>query len=144
MVYKITPKELQGRKDEYLIVDVVDKIIKLVQSSTRNILSHYRERAQLLRECSDDVKSLIRDGHDAKIAQKTAGQLFGAKDGISFLAVDGTQSQDEQLEMLIFYAGVFGYIGKLDFVDNKGISISVYNYSFIIVIIYIILAIWHR
>jgi AraC-like DNA-binding protein len=52
-------------------------------------------------------------------------------------ATDGTQSQDEQLEMLIFYAGTFGYIGKLDFVDNKGISISVYNYSFIIVIIYI-------
>ena len=87
-----------------------ERIIKLVQLSTRNILGHYRERAELLRECSDDVKLLIRAGHDAKIAQKTAGQLFGAKDGISFLAVDGTQSQDEQLEMLIFYAGALNDI----------------------------------
>ena len=38
-----------------------EKIIKLVQSSTRNILSHYRERAELLRECSEDVKLLIRE-----------------------------------------------------------------------------------
>jgi hypothetical protein len=32
-----------------------DKIIKLVQSSTHSILGNYRERAELLRECSEDV-----------------------------------------------------------------------------------------
>jgi hypothetical protein len=35
--------------------------IRLVQSSTRNILSNYRERAESLRECSEDVKLLIRE-----------------------------------------------------------------------------------
>lgn len=39
-----------------------------MQSSTRNILSSYRERAELLRECSEDVKLLIREGYDLQIA----------------------------------------------------------------------------
>jgi hypothetical protein len=90
-----------------------DKIIKLVQSSTRSILGNYRERAELLRESSEDVKLLIREGHDPEIAQTTAEKLFGTKDDISFLAIDGTKSQDEALEMVIFYAGAFGYISKL-------------------------------
>lgn len=70
----------------------------------------------MLRECSEDVKLLIREGHDSNIAQSAAERLFGCKDNISFLAIDGIQSQDEVLDMIIFYAGAFGYIGKLDFV----------------------------
>jgi hypothetical protein len=97
-----------------------DKIIKLVQSSTRSILSNYRERAESLRESSKDVKLLIREGYDAEIAQKTAKRLFGTKDNISFLAIDGTMSQDETFEMIIFYAGAFGYISKLNFNDKTG------------------------
>ena len=89
-----------------------DKIIKLVQSSTRTILSNYRERAELLRGCSEDVKLLIREGHNPEIAKNTAERLFGTQDNISFLAIDGTKSQDEALEMIIFYAGAFGYIEK--------------------------------
>jgi hypothetical protein len=83
-----------------------DKIIKLVQSSTRSILGNYRERAELLRECFEDVKLLIREGHDPEIAQRTAERLFGTKDNVSFLAIDGTMSQDEALEMVIFYASI--------------------------------------
>src|SRR5918994_6069214 len=101
-----------------------DKIIKLVQSSTRSILGNYRERAELLRESSEDVKLLIREGHDPEIAQTTAEKLFGTKDDISFLAIDGTKSQDEALEMVIFYAGAFGYISKLKFSNNKGCTCS--------------------
>jgi hypothetical protein len=98
------------------MVEESEKIIKLVQSSTRNILSHYRERAEQLRECSEDVKLFIREGHDPKIAQRTAEQLFGTADGISLLAIDGTKSQDDALEMVIFYAGAFGYVSKLSFI----------------------------
>ena len=101
-----------------------EKIIKLVQSSTRNILSHYRERAELLSECSDDVKLLFKEGHDPEIAQNTAERLFGSVDNVSFLAIDGTKSQDEALEMVIFYAGAFGYISKLNFSNNKGCTCS--------------------
>jgi len=32
--------------------------------------------------------------------------------------IDGTQSQDKELDMLIFYAGTFGYIGQLNFTDK--------------------------
>jgi hypothetical protein len=101
-----------------------DKIIKLVQSSTRSILSNYRERAEMLMECSEDVKLLIREGHDPQIAQKTAEHLFGNVENVSFLAIDGTMSQDEALEMVIFYAGAFGYISKLNFSNNKGCTCS--------------------
>jgi hypothetical protein len=68
-----------------------DKIIRLVQSSTRNILNNYRERAESLSECSEDVKLLIREGHDPEVAQNTAERLFGTKHNISFLAIDGTK-----------------------------------------------------
>ena len=46
------------------MADEHDKIIRLVQSSTRNILNNYRERAESLIECSEDVKLLIRKAHD--------------------------------------------------------------------------------
>jgi hypothetical protein len=35
--------------------------------------------------------------------------LFGDNKGLSFLAVDGTESHDQQLYMLVFYSGAFGY-----------------------------------
>ena len=54
-----------------------------------------------------------------KIAKEAAKKLFGeAKTTISFLAIDGTQSQDQEFDMLIFYAGTYGYIGQLDFTDK--------------------------
>jgi hypothetical protein len=74
-----------------------EKIIKLVQSSTRNILSHYRERAELLTECSDDIKLLIREGHDPEIAHNTAERLFGSVDNVLFLAI-----LDLQISFLIY------------------------------------------
>jgi len=54
------------------------------------------------------------------IAENTAERLFGTKNNIQFLAIDGTRSEDEALEMIIFYAGAFGYTGKLDFANNIG------------------------
>jgi ABC-type Na+ transport system ATPase subunit NatA len=79
--------------EKYIGLDITatqeqDKIIKLVQISTRNILSSYTERAQLLRECSEDVKLLIREGYDPQIAENTAERFFGTKENISFLAID--------------------------------------------------------
>jgi hypothetical protein len=38
---------------------------------------------------------------------------------VSFIAIDGAQSQDQQLDMLVFYAGAFGYIGQLEFVQER-------------------------
>lgn len=98
-----------------------EKIIKLVQSSTRALMDSFSEKADSLRQCSADVKILIREGYDKKKAKETARRLFGG-DGqeVSFLAIDGTQSQDQELDMLVFYAGAFGYIGKMDFSGDNG------------------------
>ena len=94
-----------------------DKLIKLVQSSTHNLMGSFRDKTELLTKCSDDIKLLIREGYDVNIARETAEKFFGKKK-ISFIAIDGTGSQDQQLDMLIFYAGAFGYIGQLEFVEE--------------------------
>jgi hypothetical protein len=85
------------------------------------LLDSFHEKADSLRQCSADVKTLIREGYDKKIAKETAKRMFG-DDGqeVSFLAIDGTQSQDQELDMLVFYAGAFGYIGKMDFSGDNG------------------------
>jgi len=94
-----------------------DKLIRLVQSSTRNLMASFRDKTELLSKCADDIKLLLREGYDIKVAKETAEKLFGKK-RISFIAIDGTESQDKQLDMLIFYAGAFGYTGQLEFVEN--------------------------
>ena len=94
-----------------------DKQIRLVQSSTRSLMASFRDKTELLTKCSDDIKLLLREGYDVKLAKETAEKFFGKKK-ISFIAIDGTESQDQQLDMLIFYAGAFGYIGQLEFVEN--------------------------
>ena len=96
-----------------------DKLIKMIQSSTRNLMGSFRDKTELLSKCSDDIKLLLREGYDVKVAKETAEKFFVKK--ISVIAIDGTQSQDQQLDMLIFYAGAFGYIGQLEFVE-KGCS----------------------
>lgn len=96
-----------------------DKVIKIIQSSTRDLLASFRNKTQLLKECSNDIKMLIREGYDINTAREAAKNLFG-KYNVPFLAIDGTQSQDQAFDMLVFYAGAFGYLGKLDFTDNKG------------------------
>ena len=95
-----------------------EKVIKLVQSSTRVLMTSFRNKAEELRKCSDDIKKLVRIGYDIKIAKEAANKLFGYNKGISFLAIDGTESHDQQLDMLVFYAGAFGYIGQLEFGDD--------------------------
>ena len=95
-----------------------DKLIKLVQSSTHSLMGAFRDKTESLRKHSNDIKSLIRQGYDVNIANEAAEKLFGKKK-ISFLAIDGTEGQDQELDMLIFYAGAFGYTGHLEFVKER-------------------------
>ena len=94
-----------------------DKLIRVVQDSTKNLLHSFRDKANALHDRSEDIRLLIREGYNKEIAYRTALNLFG-RDTTSFLAIDGTESQDQQLDMMIFYAGAFGYIGKLHFNDS--------------------------
>jgi hypothetical protein len=93
-----------------------DKLIKSVQSSTRTLMESFRDKTELLTKCSD-IKLLLREGYDIKIALEAAESFFGNKK-ISFIAIDGTESQDQQLDMLIFYVGAFGYSGQLEFLES--------------------------
>ena len=47
-----------------------DKVIKIIQSSTRDLLASFRNKTQLLKECSNDIKMLIREGYDINTARE--------------------------------------------------------------------------
>lgn len=95
-----------------------DRVIQLVQSSTKNLMESFRGKTELLRQCSKDIKLLIREGYDKRTVYDAAIKLFG-KDRTKFIAIDGTESQDQELDMLVFYAGAFGYVGQIKF-ENTG------------------------
>lgn len=94
-----------------------DRVISFVQASTRKLMNSFQEKTELLRQCSADIKQLIRESYDRQIAYETAGKLFGGSRA-KFLAIDGTESKDEMRDMLVFYAGAFGYVGELEFSDK--------------------------
>ena len=96
-----------------------EKIIKVVQSSTSSLLNSFQEKNTLLREYSKDIKYFIREGYNKQKAYEAAVNLFG-KNNTMFIAIDGIDSQDQYLDMLIFYAGAFGYIGELEFSKETG------------------------
>lgn len=37
---------------------------------------------------------------------------------MSLVVIAGTESRDDYLDMLIFYAGAFGYVGHLEFLER--------------------------
>lgn len=94
-----------------------DALISVIQSSTRSILDSFNEKTNSLSTSYEDIGQLMRVGYDARIAHRTAKSLFG-NDTVEFLAIDGTMSEDQKLDMLVFYTAAFGYIGKLKFADN--------------------------
>ena len=54
--------------------NVEDSLIKSVQSSTRFLISTFRDKTKLLTNCSD-LKLLLREGYKTDIAKQTA-QIF--------------------------------------------------------------------
>jgi hypothetical protein len=97
-------------------MNMEDSLIKSVQSSTRTLIESFRDKTKLLANCSD-LKLLLREGYKTDIA-KQAGKKFFGNNKVSFVAIDGTESQDEHLDMLIFYTGAFGYVGQLEFLEG--------------------------
>ena len=96
-----------------------EKIIEVVRSSTNNLLSSFQEKNTLLRQYPTDIKSYIREGYDKQKAYDCAVNLF-RKNTTTFIAIDGIESQDQYLDMLVFYAGAFGYTGELEFSKDTG------------------------
>jgi hypothetical protein len=95
-----------------------DNVIQSLQTSTRALIGSFRDRTKSLSASSNDIKKLVREGHNPTIAKSIAGKFFGTKK-VSFVAIDGTESQDQQLDMLLFYSGAFAYVGEVEFVGER-------------------------
>lgn len=94
-----------------------DLAIQSLQSSTRTLIDSFKGRIKSLSKFSKNIKILLREGYDIDVARHIAENFFGKKK-ISFVAIDGTESQDEQLDMLLFYTGAFAYVGQLEFAEK--------------------------
>ncbi|MGA8843950.1 MAG: hypothetical protein WB511_10225 [Nitrososphaeraceae archaeon] len=97
--------------------DDPDRIIKLVQNSTRNLLDSFKLRMDLLKKYGNEISKIITIGYDPNRSIDTANKLFG-QTKVNFIAIDGTESSDQELDMNIFYAGAFAYSGELVFTKN--------------------------
>lgn len=94
-----------------------DYVIQSLQSSTRALINQFRDRTKFLSKFSKDIKILLREGYDIDVAKRTAASFFGKKK-VSFIAIDGTESQDQQLDILLFYVGAFAYVGQIEFAEK--------------------------
>lgn len=90
-----------------------------VRSSTRFLLKSFKSKIDELKaSAGPDIQKLMRFGVDQKSASSTGRKFFG-RDEVSYVAVDGTCSVDQHLDLLVFYVGAFGYSGTLRFEDDE-------------------------
>ena len=95
------------------------RTIEEVRNSTRFLLKSFKAKTDLLKlTAGEDVKELLRFGVDQAAASSTAKSFFGGK-SVEYVAIDGTYSVDQKLDLLVFYVGAFGYSGELRFEDDR-------------------------
>ncbi len=93
-----------------------------VKASTRFLLDSYKAKISELKDCRDEVRSLLRFGVDEGLASSTAIGFFGRKE-VRYTAIDGTQSVDQSLDLLVFYVGAFAYEGDISF-NKEGVRVG--------------------
>ncbi len=93
-----------------------------VKASTRFLLDSHKAKIAELKECDADVRSLLRFGIDAKEASSTARDFFGTQT-VRYLAIDGTESMDQELDLIVFYVGAFAYGGEIQF-SPEGVKVG--------------------
>jgi hypothetical protein len=117
-----------------VVDDDQDNTMSNLQLSTRSLLANFSLKSEQLKQCNNDLKNLLNEGLNYSIAFDLSKKFFKENE-VTFLAIDGTQSQDEKLDLLVFCSAAFGYKGKIhfhpdgirfpsDFEGNKAISIS--------------------
>ncbi len=85
-----------------------------VQASTRFLLDSFKTKMRALEGCAPEIRALLRFGVDYKRAASTAERFFGS-DAVGYVAIDGTNSMDQQLDLIVFYVGAFAYAGTVTF-----------------------------
>ena len=93
---------------------VESRTVAEVQASTRFLLDSFKAKIAALKVCGPDINALLRFGVDLHSAAVTAKQFFGT-DSAEYIAIDGTNSVDQQLDLLVFYVGAFAYSGSVTF-----------------------------
>ncbi len=93
---------------------IESRTISEVQASTRFLLNSFKTKMAGLKECGPDLKLLLRFGVDLPSASSTAKEFFGTGE-VGYLAIDGTDSVDQQLDLIVFYVGAFAYSGTVRF-----------------------------
>jgi len=89
-----------------------------VEESTRFLLRSFKEKIAELKERGPEISQILRFGVDTSSASLTGKKFFGG-DEVGFVAIDGTDSADQQLDLLVFYVGAFAYSGKIRFLDGQ-------------------------
>ncbi|MAH21720.1 MAG: hypothetical protein CMO12_02785, partial [Thaumarchaeota archaeon] len=100
------------------IFNLESRTIEQVQNSTRFLLNSFQEKVAELKLCGADIKQVLRFGVDYGAACSTAKEFFGS-DRVEYIAIDGTDSIDQRLDLLVFYVGAFGYSGSARFLENE-------------------------
>ncbi len=90
------------------------RTIAEVQASTRFLLESFKAKMEALKDCGSDIRDLLRFGVDYASAASTAKEFFGS-DAVDYIAIDGTDAVDQQLDLLVFYVGAFAYSGKVTY-----------------------------
>ena len=94
--------------------DVESRTIAEVKASTKFLLDSLKTKMDSLSECGPDIGKLMKAGVDYPGAALTARKFFGT-DSVGYVAIDGTQSIDQQLDLVVFYIGAFAYSGQARF-----------------------------
>lgn len=94
------------------------RTIEEVEISTRFLLNSFKEKIGELKQTGPELKRLLRFGVDTLSASVT-GKKFFEREEVDFVAIDGTYSADQQLDLLVFYVGAFAYSGKITFLDRE-------------------------
>ncbi len=95
-----------------------ERTVEEVRTSTQFLLRSFKEKIGELKESGGaDIQQLLRFGVNQPSASST-GKVFFGKDQVEYVAVDGTFSVDQQLDLLVFYVGAFGYSGTLRLLEE--------------------------
>ena len=101
---------------------VESRTIAEVQASTRFLLNSFKTKMAALKDCGPEIRALLRFGVDPSAASSTAKRFFGT-DSVGYLAIDGTNSVDQELDLIVFYVGAFAYAGTVTFHEG-GVEVS--------------------
>jgi hypothetical protein len=99
-------------------LSVESRTIAEVQASTRFLLESFRAKMADLQDCGPDIKGLLRFGLKLREALLTAKEFFGT-DTVDYVAIDGTEAVNQQLDLIVFYVGAFAYRGTVKFTQDS-------------------------